>query len=567
MYQIIYRTMPEVWEDALAKYGDMEALVYRSQRFTRREWNRNINKMTNALYKLGVRKGDKVVYSMPVTPEWTYVWLGVAFMGAVVVPINMTWKALEYRDALKRCDVHTFVFMDKFRGVDYIPIVKETIPGLEGSKPGELHCPELPNLKNVICLSRDHNKYDFAYDFYEIHAQGADYVESLIHELRSAVKPDDPANLMLTSGTTAFPKPAINTHRTWASPASLTDMPAYFGLNWVAERTPLGQPIRFLLMVPNWHNSASLLLGLSMATRLCLHLVEFFEPTEVLETIEREKIQHSFGFGLHYRMVAAHPRLKDYDLSSFNITATGHDPGDYDTIKDVIGIEHQLNIYGITEAGTITVGLLPPESTKDPYKLKYSYGRVPTWIDVKVKDPETREELPVGQIGEICIKGPYIFSGYYGMEEEYQKLMDEEGYFHTEDIGHLDDENFIYWDGRLKDVVKSGGENVSALEVEKFLETECPYIRTAVVVGVPDHKWQEAVTAVVSLKPEHEKEGKLSSQDIITWCKGRIAGYKAPKNVIILGHKEMEQYFLLLGKRNKSKIKPLALERLGIEEK
>jgi acyl-CoA synthetase (AMP-forming)/AMP-acid ligase II len=105
------------------------------------------------------------------------------------------------------------------------------------------------------------------------------------------------------------------------------------------------------------------------------------------------------------------------------------------------------------------------------------------------------------------------------------------------------------------------------LEVEKFLETECPYIRTAVVVGVPDPKWQEAVTAVVSLKPEHEQEGKLSSQDIITWCKGRIAGYKAPKNVIILGHKEMEQYFLLLGKRDKSKIKPLALERLGIEEK
>ena len=456
--------------------------------------------------------------------------------------------------------------MDDLNGMDLIPIITEIVPELKDSKPGDLNSTELPKLKNVICLSETNTKYSFAHDFIELFNYSTDYDTNLINDLKSAVTPDDTLVLLLTSGTTSFPKPAITTHRTFAAVSGLSDAPSYFGVNWLLQRNAPDESIRFLLMVPNWHNSATLMLSLSMVGPFCLHMIKAFDPSEVLKTIEREKIQHTFGFGLHFRMLAAHKNFDEFDLSSLVVAITGHDPSDYEMIRDKFGVKHQLNVYGATEAGTVVMGLLPPNSTRDPNKLKNSYGRVPTWIDVKIKDVETGKELPIGEIGEICIKGPYIFSGYYNLPDETSAGFDDEGYFHMGDIGHLDEENFIYWDGRLKDVVKSGGENVSALEVEKFLEMETPFIRTAAVVGVPDQKWQEAVTAVVSLMPEYEKEGKITPEEIIQFCKGKIAGYKIPKHIIVINHEKMAQYFLLLGKRDKGKIRPLALEKLGIKE-
>ena len=249
-----------------------------------------------------------------------------------------------------------------------------------------------------------------------------------------------------------------------------------------------------------------------------------------MQLIQRERITRMWGFDAHYLMMRRHPSYGQYDLSTLTSAIMGSDPGTYEEIAE-IGIEHHCNVYGCSEYLT---NLLPYRDRSDKARAHFSHGRPIEGVEQKIIDIGTGEQAAPGTLGEIRVKGPGLFKGYYNMPDETAAAFDEEGYFRTGDLGFMDDAGFTYFRGRFKDMVKTGGENVSAREVELFLQTETPYVSMAQVFGLPDPKWGEAVTAVVQLR-----EGvQITGDELRDYCRGKLANYKIPKKIIIVGARD-----------------------------
>jgi fatty-acyl-CoA synthase len=180
--------------------------------------------------------------------------------------------------------------------------------------------------------------------------------------------------------------------------------------------------------------------------------------------------------------------------------------------------------------------------------------------ETKIVEPETGAVLGPNQRGEICSRGPGLFKGYYNMPEETAAAIDQDGFYHSGDYGWLDEKGFIYYRGRLKDTVKTGGENVSAREVEIVLEAEIPAVNTAMVFGVPDKQWGEAVTAMVEIKAGE----KVSEEELKARCKDLMAGYKIPKRILFV--QSSEWAITPTGKFNKKAMRDRALQLLGLDK-
>src|SRR5690606_27318556 len=177
-------------------------------------------------------------------------------------------------------------------------------------------------------------------------------------------------------------------------------------------------------------------------------------------------------------------------------------------------------------------------------------------VEIKIINPETGTQLPANTPGEICLKGWTLFLGYYKMPKETAESLDEDGFFRTGDYGWIEEKGYVYYRGRYKQLIKTGGENVSEREVEMFLESH-PLIKTVQVVGVPDPKWGEAVTAIV----EPHTGNNLTIEDIKFFCKGKISGFKIPKYVVTIDKTEWP--ITPTGKYNKQTLREIAIERLG----
>ncbi|MBI5968345.1 MAG: acyl--CoA ligase, partial [Deltaproteobacteria bacterium] len=350
-----------------------------------------------------------------------------------------------------------------------------------------------------------------------------------------------------TSGSTAFPKGALRNHR------SLIGIAHYL----IDEALHISEVDRLLSYFPFYHIAGCVYLVLGAHLKgSTLYLMEAFEPEEALRLVDQEKITFLGGFETHFNLLINHPHFRKYDVTSARKVLLATGPEWYDRVREAgMGSEVLAHHYGFTE-GT---GVVVPHEEKDYAKRKYTNGKPFPGIEVKIVDPETGSKKAPGEAGEICLRGWTLFQGYYKMPEETRRSMDEEGFFHTGDYGWFDEEGFLYYRGRYKMMIKTGGENVSEKEVEVVLE-EHRDIKAVQVVGVPDPLWGEAVTAVIEVKP-----GKiLHKEDLVNFCRGKLAGFKIPKNVVFIQAHEWP--VTPTGKIIKADLKKLAAERLGIKE-
>jgi fatty-acyl-CoA synthase len=561
------KTFDQAFCDVLQERGDQEALIFQNNRYTVRDWNRRSKMVMDGLYNIGVRKGMRVAHFFPATDNWVFLITGTMRMGSIVVPLNLEWKAKEIRDGLKRCGVNTLIFTDWYKGRDNIALLKEALPGLEDCIPGNYDNPELPELKNLICISEIGETYSFAYDWKTLMAKSKQFDSQLINRLRDYVSHDDMAYFLMTSGTLSHPKPVMIDHlgiSGFQACAPYAMWPYAKEAIWRLGLKAGTDPTPFLMCVPNWHNASVITLWFSFFTpNQPVVVMDLFDPELVLETLEKEKVVHTFMFTLHFKMLKSHPRYEDYHHERLKIAWIGSMPMDYELIAEM-GIEVQGNIYGLSESGLVAVGLMTPDYSMDPNKVKWSHGKVVPWLEVEIRDPETNEKLPNESIGSIWIKGPYISRGYYNMPEENAKLFDDRGFLHTEDIGYIDEENCIKTLGKTKDMVKTGGENVAVREVEDAITEYVPEVNLVVVVGIPDEKWVEKVTAVVTLNEGFE--GKFTAEDIQKRLKTSIAGYKVPKVILFVSEQDFIPHIRSLGKYNRPGIRQLAMRKLGIED-
>jgi fatty-acyl-CoA synthase len=259
-------------------------------------------------------------------------------------------------------------------------------------------------------------------------------------------------------------------------------------------------------------------------------ILEAFDPLMVLAVIQKEKCTIMFGVNTMYIALLNHPMLNMFNLQTLRTGAMGGAACPPEVMKQVMERMHIPGLYsgyGLTESSPVVTN---SAALDDPIEMRInSIGRALPGIEVTIRNPETNEELPVNTEGEICSRGYATMKGYYKMEEETKKVIDEDGWLHTGDLGHLLPNGFVQITGRIKDMIIRGGENIYPKEVEDFLYS-MPGIKDAQVVGIPSKKYGEEVAAFVILK----ENVTLTEEDVIDYCRGKISNFKIPRYVFFV---------------------------------
>jgi len=540
-------TINDTFAYTCKNWGGRNALNYGDLRLTYHELQREVLELTEALKIFGIKKGTRVAYALVCGPEWVYLYYAILNLGAILVPMNLTWVSRELVQGLQLTDIEVLVTTDKMRGKDFDAMLNEQLPELKNAKRDELKIEKLPYLKKIVTLSESGQKYHYSYDFKELKASGRNYNSQELLSLSQQVGPDDEAVYVLTSGSTGFPKPVIHTHNS-----------TLFNVVNLDDCHDIRLEDRVMHIAPTYHIAGIDMLLLPHVRGAALYVSDYFDPETAMQIIEKEKITVMWGFDTHYLMMRRHPRYELYDLSSLDRVLIGNSPGNYDEIK-TMGFPHHGNIYGSSENGGCH-SQFPYRHRFDEYRKKYSNGMVLSFMETKIVNPETGAVLGVNEKGEICSKGPGLFKGYYKQPEKTAEVMDGDGFYHSGDYGWIDEKGFIYYRGRIKDTVKTGGENVSSREVEINLEAETPWVATAMVVGVPDPQWGEAVIALCELKPEVS----VTEDEMKKFCKGIMASYKVPKRFFFVMPNEW--IITPTGKHDKAALRKRTMEQMGLKE-
>jgi len=508
-------TLVDLIDRAVQGYPKREAVVFKDRRIRYEELGKQVDALAGGLMRIGVKKGDKVAVWLSNSPEWIVSEFAIIKAGAVIVPLSSRLKGYDLSYILKQSDSTTLIIMDHFLKNSYIDILTELLPDFPNSKPGFLNNQSFPLLKNIICTSE--KKYSGLYSLKEIMEKVSEVpLAKELKERSTSLNPDDVVNLPYTSGTTGFPKGVLTTHRQYIGEISV-----------FKERFALQDGDRFLAPAPffaNFGNYFGVLIPILVGG--CTVPLEAFDPEQCLRLIEQERCTHISGTPTMYQDILGHARFSEYDVSSLRTGMTGAAPASVQMIQDVrskMGIQIICNGYGMTENSGATTMTCASDALQ---VLANTTGKPFPDVQIRIIDTKTNEPLPSGSIGELCVKGWIVMKGYYKMPEETQKCFDSEGWFHTGDLGYLDEGGNFCITGRHKDMFISGGQNVYPTEIENFLYS-FPKIKLVAVVDVSDDRLGEVGFAFVVLK-----EGEVSSEEEIkNYCREQIANYKVPKYV------------------------------------
>lgn len=490
-----YRERPssliEMLERSVAQYGDHEAVVDDNVRLTYKEFDGLCNNLAASLRDLGVKRGDRVGILMRNSWEYAVAYYGIAQLGAIAVLLNWRCAAPELEYMLK--DSESVVLL---MAMDFWSTISEIYENID-------------TLKNIYAVGE--NIPEAAGDFKDLIRN--DPGEKIVAD--PPLREDDVAAILYTSGTTGLPKGAMQMHRNCIANA----------MN-LALLTGGDRGGRTLIIAPMFHATAiNGQLNTFIFRGGCSVIRPEFAPLDTLAKIQDEKITLGAGVATMFWIILNSTPYQDYDLSSLKFFIFGGSPVPVELFNQMIKAFPNVkfgNVYGLTEA-TSTSTL---NAHEDIIRVPDSVGPPVPNLDIEIRDTVSNDPLPSGEVGEICVKGPTTVKGYLNKQEETAKTF-VDGWVHTGDMGYLDDDGFLYVVDRLKDMIVSGGENIYSLEVENAL-MQHPSVMEAAVVGVPDERMQEAVKAVIFLKPGMT----ATEEEIIGHCKKVIASYKKPKHVV-----------------------------------
>ncbi len=536
----VKKTLGQMLEEIVENQPGNPALVFKNQHISYRQLLENARLLAKGLLALGVSRGDKIAIWMGNCPEWIYTQLATAMLGAVLVPVNTRFRTHELEYILGQSDSTTLLMASRFLNIDFYSMVRGLCPEAGDSLPGELRCPRLPLLKNLILTGEKEGPGVFSYS--EVLDQGGKISAESLGSRMEEVHPDDLLMFQYTSGTTAFPKGVMLTHDGVIRDAF-----------YLGERQTLAPQDRVFCPLPFFHVGGAVISTLSAFSHgACLVFPETYDPEESLKLIQRERCTAMNGVETHFLMIYRHPDFHRYDLSSLK---KGWAIGPAEVVRSAyeeMGMTRILNIYGTSETSpNVTTTFID-----DPLERRIHFHGLPhADSEIRIVDPGTGNELPPGMEGEICVRGFQVMKGYYRKPEETAKAIDPDGWLHTGDLGLIDPESrYLKFTGRMKDLIRVGGENVSALEVESFLLRH-PKVKQAQVISVPDPRLTEVVLAYLELKDGVE----AAEEEILSFCRGRIANFKVPRYVLFTKEFPMTAS----GKIQKFKLREMALEKLA----
>ncbi len=524
----------QLLEDTAREYGDLPYTIFQDATRSFRQVNEMANQTANFLISKGIKKGDRVAIFLPNLPHYPIIFFGILKSGAVCVTCNPLYTAPELNFQLKDSGARAVFVMDHpqfyetacraIEGTDverviycnvkpFLPPLKGFIGGLLGKIPqASEHKPDHIAFKNALSGQ----------------PKTAPEIE---------VNPkEDLALILYTGGTTGVPKGASLTHHNFVS--------NLFALEeWVRIEPAPGQKgeklapggKHCLMGVLPWYHSYGLTLTMLSAVRLAARLVCVPDPragdppfTEVLRLIEKHRATLLHGVPTIYSAVVNHPMVEKFDLSSIVVCGSGAASLPVDLAKR---FEEKTGAilfegYGLSETSPMT-----HSNPTNLHDRKFgSVGLPVPGTDVKIVDAETgAKELPHGEDGEIAVSGPQVMKGYWMRPDENDLVFreyDGKRFFLTGDIGHIDEEGFTVITDRKKDMIDVGGLKAYPKEIEEVLYSH-PKVLNAAVVGVPDKRSGQAVKAFIQ-----PREGETATEEeIIEFCRDKMAGYKRPKSV------------------------------------
>lgn len=484
----------EMFQETVKQYSDLPALSFMGHEITYAGLQSQVEELAAALEGLGVKKGDRVAIHLPNCPQFPIAFYAALSLGAIAIPCNPMYVARELTHQLNDSETETIITLTSF-----YKMIKELQPKT--------------TLKNIIAVNLEGDSvkietgdYSFASLMKEYGGKQAQPVEVL---------PEDRAAFMYTGGATGVSKGAILQHRHLL--ANALQLKAW------APDLKNGEEI-FLSVLPLYHSyGLTLALNLPVLTGNKMVLLPRFELRSVLQTIDREKPTRFPGVPTMYVAINNAPDLHEYDLSSIKVCNSGAAPlpVKVQEVFEKITGGKLTEGYGLSEASPVT--------HSNPIYGKNVPGSIGLPIpdtEMKIVDIETGDtELPIGESGELCVRGPQVMEGYLNMPEETAQSL-RDGWLYTGDIAKVDEEGYTYIVDRKKDMVIAGGYNIFPRDIEEVLYTH-PKIKEAAVAGISDPYRGETLKAYVVLK-----EGEtLTEEEVIEFCKENLAAYKVPKLV------------------------------------
>ena len=546
--QLSERTLGEWLEYWAEKTPDKEYIVYsdRDLRFTWKKFNERVDNLAKGLIYIGVKKGSNVGIWATNVPDWLTFLYATAKIGAVLVTVNTNYKQNELEYLCENSDMHTLCITNGTWECDYVEMTNKMLPELKECERGHLKSKKFPYMKNVVYIGAE--KYRGMYNTAELLLLGQNIEDKDLTEAKKNVSCHDVVNMQYTSGTTGFPKGVMLTHYNIANDGFLT-----------GEHMKFTQDDKLCVCVPLFHCFGVVLATMNCLTHGCTEVVvERFDPLVTLASVHKERCTALYGVPTMFIAELNHPMFNMFDLSCLR---TGIMAGSLCPIELMRKVEekmylHVTSVYGLTESSPG----MSQTRIDDPDEVRYTtVGRDYEFVDVKVLDPETNKEVPVGVQGEMCCKGFNVMKGYYKNPQATAEVIDENGYLHSGDLGVMDENGNYRITGRIKDMIIRGGENIYPREIEEFLY-HLPGVRDVQVAGVPSKKYGEEVGAFIIL----DEGASLTEEEVRDWCRGKIARYKIPKYVFFV-----KEYPLTgSGKIQKFKLRELSLmlcEEQGIE--
>ncbi len=434
-----------------------------------------------------MRSGDKVAILLANRLEFVLALFGAAKVGAVVVPVNARFKVTELSHVIAHSDARVLITAAAPDGTDYPALLEEVFPELPRQDAADLRLHDAPALRQIVDLDGERPGF-LTRAAFESGATDED-----LDARQAQVRIRDVAMLMYTSGTSARPKGCLLTHEALVR----------HGANVARARFDLTAADTFWDPLPLFHIGGIVpMLGTFSVGAKFVH-AGHFEPGTALRMLSEERATVIYpAFETIWLQVLDHDDFDRHDLSAIRIIQSICVPERLMQLEARMPWAAQVSSYGATECAS-NLTLTRPD---DGYDARMNtLGRPLEGMQVKIAHPETGETLPAGVVGELCFKGYALFEAYYKEPELTAAAFDDEGYFHSQDLAKLDAEGRLIYAGRLKDMLKVGGENVSAIEVEGYLVGH-PAVSIAQVVAAPDAKYGEVVAAFVQLKRGARRE-------------------------------------------------------------
>ena len=533
------RTLGDLLDELAKSYRDNEAVIWKDSRLTYSQLKEEVDIFARSLLSLGIKRGENVALIASNRPEWLIAMFAIAKIGATTVAISTFSTQRELHWTLKHSRSSCVISISSLKNHNFIENLQEICPEYKQSKVGKLRSKALPRLKNIIAI--EEKSIGAIINWHDLRKMAQMTKPENLQNAQDKVKSGDTCFILYTSGSTAEPKGVILAH------GNVITNGYHIG-----ERQALSDRDRLWFAVPLfWSFGSANALPAVITHGGCLVLQETFEPNEALEIMAAERCTVFYGMINIARALLEAP---SYSLDKVKYMRTGLTiglPEDIEFIIRTLDAKEICNVYGSTE----TYGNAAVCHTTDPLEVRLNSQGLPLpGMKIRAVDIETRTPLKKGVVGELTVAG-CVTPGYFGNPKQTQSSFDKEGYFLTGDLGFVGEDGRIYYRGRLKEMIKTGGINVAPLEIENIL-MRYPKTKQAFVFGIPDAVKDEKIIAVLEIKDNFE----LDANALKKYCRRELASYKVPEQFILRTNEQLPR--TSTGKINKPELKSQIIEEM-----